>query len=117
MGDEALETTTATRPAVDFAAVEQTEQFKTLKRRHRGFVLPVTAAALVWYLAYVVLAGWAHDFMATPVWGSVNVGIILGLAQVVTTFAITMIYVGYANRKLDPVAEEIRGELEAEGVR
>ena len=40
-------------------------------------------------------------------------GLIFGLGQFVTTFAITMTYVWYANRKLDPIAEEIREELEA----
>ena len=38
---------------------------------------------------------------------------LFGLGQFVTTFAITMTYVWYANRKLDPIAEEIREELEA----
>ncbi|MGL4241596.1 MAG: DUF485 domain-containing protein [Beijerinckiaceae bacterium] len=42
----------------------------------------------------------------------VNVGILLGLGQFVSTFAITMIYVRFANRRLDPIATEIRDELE-----
>jgi uncharacterized membrane protein (DUF485 family) len=60
---------------------------------------------------YVLLAAFAHDFMATPVIGSVNVGLLFGLGQFVSTFIITMAYVAYANRKLDPTAEKIRGEL------
>ena len=74
------------------------------------------AACLVWYFAYVLLAGYAHDFMSTPVFGSVNVAMLLGLAQVVTTFAVTTWYVRYANKDLDPIAEEIRDEIET-GVR
>ena len=50
--------------------------------------------------------------MSTPVFGSVNVAILLGLAQVVTTFAVTTWYVRYANRQLDPLAAEIREEIE-----
>ena len=53
-----------------------------------------------------------HDFMATPVIGSVNVGLLFGLGQFVTTFVITMLYVRYANRRLDPLAEKIRTELD-----
>jgi uncharacterized membrane protein (DUF485 family) len=49
--------------------------------------------------------------MATPVFGAVNVGLLFGLGQFVTTFVITMAYVAYANRKLDPTAEKIRAEL------
>ena len=42
----------------------------------------------------------------------INVGLILGLLQFVTTFGITAWYVSYSNRKLDPIAAEIRNEIE-----
>jgi uncharacterized membrane protein (DUF485 family) len=95
---------------VDFAAVQKTERFQNLRRRHRSFVFPVLALALVWYLAYVLLAGYAPEFMATPMIGRVNVGLLIGLGQVATTFIITMAYVAYANRRLDPIASDIREE-------
>jgi uncharacterized membrane protein (DUF485 family) len=99
---------------VDYLRVEDSPQFRELKRRHRSFVLPVAALFLIWYFAYVLLADYAVDFMATPVFGNVNVGLLLGLGQFVTTFGITMWYVWYANRKLDPLAEELRTSLAAE---
>ena len=72
----------------------------------------MTAIFLLWYFAYVLLGAFAHDFMATKVWGDINVGIVIGLGQFVTTFLITFIYVRFANRELDPRAEAIRNELE-----
>ncbi len=118
MGNDALSTTSSgaestTSPIVDYRAVQRSGEFQRLRRRQRGFVFPVLAACLVWYLAYVLLASYAHDFMSTPVWGSVNVAMVLGLAQVVTTFAVTTWYVSFANRRLDPLAAEIRDEIEA----
>jgi uncharacterized membrane protein (DUF485 family) len=101
---------------VDYLAVEESPRFRELKRRHRSFVLPVAALFLVWYFVYVLLADYAVDFMATPVFGNVNVGLLLGLGQFVTTFGITMWYVWYANRKLDPIAEELREDLASTGV-
>ena len=101
---------------VDYLQVEESPKFRELKRRHRSFVLPVAALFLVWYFVYVLLADYAVDFMSTPVFGNVNVGLLLGLGQFVTTFAITMWYVWYANRKLDPLAEELRTSLAAEAV-
>ena len=97
---------------IDYIAVEESPPFKELKRTQRSFVFPVLGACLAWYLAYVLLASYAHDFMSTPVFGSINVAILLGLAQVVTTFAVTTWYVSYANKELDPIAEEIRDEIE-----
>ena len=72
----------------------------------------MAVAFLVWYFAYVLLAAYAHEFMATPLIGNINIGLLLGLGQFVTTFAITTWYVSWANRKLDPLAEEIRADLE-----
>lgn len=104
-------------PFTDFVKVENSESFRRLKRSHRSFVFPLAIFFLLWYFAYVLLASYARDFMSTPVWGNVNVGLLLGLAQFITTFVITTWYVSYANRRLDPLAEEIRDELEAsEGV-
>lgn len=99
----------------DFERARASEPFQRLKRTHRSFVFPLGVAFLVWYFAYVLLADYAHDFMATPVIGNINVGLLFGLGQFVTTFAITTWYVSFANRKLDPLADEIRSDLTATG--
>ena len=112
MGNDAPSATTSTLDEVDYGAVQASPEFQRLRRTHRSFVFPVLGACLAWYLAYVLLATYAHDFMSTPVFGSVNVAMVLGLAQVVTTFAVTTWYVHYANKRLDPLAEEIRDEIE-----
>jgi uncharacterized membrane protein (DUF485 family) len=101
-----------TTHAVDYPSVQQSEKFTQLRRRHRSFVVPVSIAFLAWYFLYVLLGAYAHDFMAQPVLGNINVGVVLGLGQFVTTFVITMAYVSYANRRLDPLASELRDDLE-----
>ncbi|MEZ3159440.1 DUF485 domain-containing protein [Microbacterium sp. BWT-B31] len=106
------QTDTVPPGGIDYIAVEESPQFQTLKRKHRSFVWPLTVAFLVWYFAYVLLSSFARDFMAQHVWGDLTVGLLFGLGQFVTTFAITMAYVGYANRKLDPDSQRIREELE-----
>ena len=98
---------------VDFTEVQERPQFQELRKRHRSFVFPMAAAFLLWYFLYVLLADYAHEFMSTPVFGHVNIGLILGLLQFVSTFGITMWYVSYANKRLDPIAEELRKDLES----
>jgi uncharacterized membrane protein (DUF485 family) len=98
--------------SADFEEVQATQQFKDLRKRHRSFVFPMAIAFLLWYFAYVILAAYAVDFMSTKVWGNINVGIIMGLLQFVTTFAITGWYVSYSNRRLDPIAADIRHGIE-----
>jgi uncharacterized membrane protein (DUF485 family) len=95
-----------------YLSVQDSPEFADLRNRLRRFVFPMTAIFLVWYAVYVVLGAFAHDFMATPVWGNVNVGLLIGLGQFLTTFLITGLYVRFANRELDPRATAIREELE-----
>jgi uncharacterized membrane protein (DUF485 family) len=95
-----------------FIEMQASPEFQDLRRRLRRFVFPMTAIFLAWYALYVLLATYASDFMATKVFGNVNLGIILGLGQFVTTFVITGLYVKFANRELDPRAAAIREELE-----
>jgi uncharacterized membrane protein (DUF485 family) len=96
----------------DYLAVQASPEFQELRTRLRRFVFPMSAVFLIWYFAYVMLGAFAHDFMGTKVWGNINVGLLIGLGQFVTTFVITGIYVRFANRELDPRAAAIRAELE-----
>ena len=97
-----------------FVAVQASPEFQELRNRLRRFVFPMTAFFLIWYGIYVLLGAFAHDFMAIKVLGNVNVGLLLGLGQFVTTFVITGLYVRFANKELDPRAEAIRSKLESE---
>ncbi|MGB3696735.1 MAG: DUF485 domain-containing protein [Gordonia sp. (in: high G+C Gram-positive bacteria)] len=92
----------------EFLTAQATPEFQKLRGTLRRFVFPMTAFFLIWYAVYVLLGAFAHDFMGTPVWGNINVGLILGLLQFVTTFGITFAYVRFAGRDLDPQAEQIR---------
>lgn len=96
----------------EYLAVQASPEFQELRSRLRRFVFPMSALFLLWYAAYVILGAFANDFMAIKVWGNINVGIIVGLGQFVSTFIITAIYVRFANRELDPRAKAIRDELE-----
>jgi uncharacterized membrane protein (DUF485 family) len=98
-------------PASDYVAVQASPEFQDLRRRLRRFVFPTTAFFLIWYATYVLLGAFAHDFMATKVWGNINVGLILGLGQFLTTFLITGLYIRFANRELDPRSAAIRAEM------
>jgi uncharacterized membrane protein (DUF485 family) len=96
----------------EYLTVQASPEFQELRNRLRRFVFPMTGLFLIWYFAYVLLGAFAHDFMAIKVWGNINVGLLIGLGQFVSTFVITAIYVTWANRELDPRAEAIRAELE-----
>lgn len=99
---------------IDFVKEQDSEEFKDLRKTHRSFAFPMAVIFLLWYFAYVLLADYAHEFMSIKVWGNINIGLLLGLLQFVSTFGITAAYVSYSNRKIDPKATAMRNRLEAQ---
>lgn len=87
--------------------LHETSEFTELRRRYRGFVIPATVAFLAWYLLYVVMSNWAPGFMNTQVVGNINVALIFGLLQFVTTFGLAWMYSNFSNAKLDPLARNL----------
>ena len=77
------------------------------------FVFPMSGLFLVWYLTYVVLAAYAHDFMSRRAFGNITVGLLLGLSQFVTTVVIMLCYLRFARRQLDPQTAELRARMGA----
>jgi uncharacterized membrane protein (DUF485 family) len=96
----------------EYRQAQGSAEFTELRKRFRSFVVPTTVAFLVWYFLYVLLSTYAPSFMETEVFGNINLGILLGLGQFVTTFLITQLYVRHAARSMDPIAEDMRERLE-----
>ncbi|WP_433081679.1 DUF485 domain-containing protein [Dactylosporangium sp. CA-052675] len=95
-----------------YVAVARTPEFDALRSTLRRFVFPVSAAFLIWYALYVLLSAYARDFMSTKVVGHINVALIFGLLQFVSTFLIAWLYARYAERRIDPLADDLRARIE-----
>ncbi|MFI2199202.1 DUF485 domain-containing protein [Streptomyces sp. NPDC020192] len=96
----------------EFAEVQQSAEFGELRRAHRSFAFPLTVAFIAWYLLYVLLSNYADGFMGTKIAGNINVALVLGLAQFLTTFLIAWWYARHAAAELDPKAEAIKSRME-----
>jgi uncharacterized membrane protein (DUF485 family) len=95
-----------------YEEVQASSEFAEHRKGFRKFVFPMTGLFLAWYFLYVLMAAYAKDFMSTKVVGNINIGLIFGLLQFVSTFAITMIYARWADRQFDPTAERLRERIE-----
>ncbi|MEU4798870.1 DUF485 domain-containing protein [Streptomyces sp. NPDC023327] len=96
----------------EFTEVQQSAEFGELRAAHRSFAVPLTVAFITWYLVYVLLSNYAGDFMGTKLFGNINVALVLGLGQFLTTFLIAWFYSRHAAAKLDPKAEVIKSRME-----
>jgi uncharacterized membrane protein (DUF485 family) len=97
-----------------YLELHDSPEFVELRKKFRAFVLPATIVFMAWYLLYVVLSMWAHDFMSTKIVGNVNVAVIFGLLQFVSTFLIAWLYGRYMNTNADPLARELQHRYDIE---
>jgi len=105
-----------TTPSQDAAyeRIRATDEFASLKKQYLGFVVPMTIAFMVWYLLFVVCSNWAPGFMNIQVIGNINIALIFGLLQFVTTFLIAFLYSRFSTANLDPTADKLRAEYDKE---
>jgi uncharacterized membrane protein (DUF485 family) len=94
-------------PQVDWEAVEQSPEFRELIAARRRFVLPATIFFLAWYVGFILLAGYAPDFMARSIYQGLTVGYCLALTQFVMVFALGLMYLRRSERSYDPLAAAV----------
>jgi uncharacterized membrane protein (DUF485 family) len=102
---------------MSYAAMQSSPEFAGLRKTLRGFVFPWTVAFLVWYALYVILSAYARGFMDTKLVGHINVALVFGLLQFLSTFLIAWLYERFSSRRLDPVALRLRRRVENGGER
>ena len=103
--------TTETTPTEKYLEVQASDEFAALRRKLRNFVFPMTVAFFLWYALYVLLSAYARGFMSVKLIGNINVALLLGLLQFVSTFVIAWYYSRFAAKEIDPIADKIRDEL------
>ena len=91
--------------SIDWVAAERSPEFQELVTRRRRFVVPCTIFFLSWYFGFVILAGYAPDFMGESVYEGLTVGYVLALSQFVMVWGLGWWYLRKADNEFDPLAE------------
>jgi uncharacterized membrane protein (DUF485 family) len=68
--------------------------------------LPATIFFLSWYLGFILLAGYAEDFMGDSIYEGLTVGYVLALTQFIMVWVLAGVYLRKANREFDPLARK-----------
>ena len=95
-----------------YQELHDSSEFDDLRRRYRAFVIPWTVAFLAWYLLYVVMSNWAGGFMDTKLVGNINVALVFGLLQFLSTFVIAWLYARHMNEHVDPLARSLNARYD-----
>jgi uncharacterized membrane protein (DUF485 family) len=94
-------------PSYDWESIEHSPEFQELVRKRRSFVLPATIFFLAYYMGFILLAGYAKDFMASSVYEGLTVGYCLALTQFVMVLALGILYLRKSDRDYDPLAARV----------
>ena len=95
------------RSEFDWEAVERSPEFRELVKKKNAFVIPATIFFLAWYFGFIILAGYAPDFMGREfLTDGLTVGYVLALSQFVMTWGLGAWYLRKADREFDPLAEK-----------
>jgi uncharacterized membrane protein (DUF485 family) len=95
-----------------YLQVQRSAAFQEVRGRYRRFVVPASVVFFGWYVGYVVTATTAPGLMARPVAGAVNVAMVAGLGQFLTTFLLTWAYSRHARLRRDRAALELRWDTQ-----
>jgi uncharacterized membrane protein (DUF485 family) len=96
-------------PEIDWEAVERSPEFRELVKRKKSFVVPATLFFLAWYFGFIILAGYAPDFMGREfITDGITVGYVLALSQFIMTWVLGWWYLRKADREFDPLAARAR---------
>ena len=90
---------------IDWRAIEESPEFQELVRKRRSFVIPGTIFFLVAYMAFILLAAYAPDFMGESVYQGLTVGYCLALTQFAMVFILGIWYLKKADKEFDPLAK------------
>lgn len=97
----------------EFKAAQRSPEFQELRSKQRGITFPLAIAGVIWFVIYIFTAMYTPGFFGIKLFGNVNLGIVFGFLQFVTTFAITWFYVKFADKELEPRSRALREKLES----
>jgi uncharacterized membrane protein (DUF485 family) len=86
--------------------IANSRKFKDLMATKKIFIIPAFVFFVVYYFALPVLVGYAPNFMATKVWGVVNIAYLFALSQFFVAWIIAGLYVKAAN-DFDQLSKDI----------
>ena len=93
----------------DWEAVERSPEFRELVKKKKAFIIPATIFFLAWYFGFIILAGYAPDFMGREfITDGLTVGYVLALSQFVMTWVLGWMYLRRSDKVFDPLAARAR---------
>jgi uncharacterized membrane protein (DUF485 family) len=92
---------------IDWERAARSPEFQELESKRRSFVIPATIFFVCWYFGFIILAGYAPDFMGESIYEGFTVGYLIALTQFIMVWVLAGLYLRRANRVFDPLAKRV----------
>ena len=100
-------TGSALHPEIDWLKAERSPEFRELVKRRKAFVVPATIFFLVWYFGFIILAGYAPDFMGREfLIDGITVGYVFALTQFLMVWILGWMYLRKADKVFEPLGHK-----------
>jgi len=99
-------------PASTHRELLDSPELRALVKRRWTVSLLLTAALCVAYYGFILLVALDKEFLATRIGAVTTIGIPIAAAVIVVAWALTAIYVRWANRAYDPAVDRLLHHLE-----
>jgi len=97
----------AHHPDIDWEKAAHSPEFEELEHSRRSWVVPATIFFMAWYFGFIILAGYASDFMGESIYEGFTVGYLIALSQFVMVWVLAGLFLRKADRDFDPLAREV----------
>lgn len=96
--------------AASGAHIRENPRFLALVRKRNRFAFSLAFLVVVVYFSFIAMLAWVPEWIALPLGAGMMtpLGVWLGVAIIVLTVLLTVVYVRRANRDFDAEATEIR---------
>jgi uncharacterized membrane protein (DUF485 family) len=83
------------------------ENLRDVAARRGRIAALLTVGTMVVYFGFILLVAWGKPFLATRVHPGLSIGILLGSFVIVASWAMTGLYVWWANRHYDTAVRRL----------
>jgi uncharacterized membrane protein (DUF485 family) len=87
--------------------IQSDPNYIKLVAERKSFGWTLTIITLVIYYGFIALVAFAPSVIATPIAGSITIGLVIGVAIIIASIVLTGIYVMRANSHYDDLTKAI----------
>jgi len=91
--------------------IVQSDRFKALMRKRWSVSIILTTLLFIIYYGYILVVAFGKGYLAEKLGVYTNNGIVLGVLVIVLSWALTGVYVIWANNFYDKEVDAIKNEL------